>query len=96
MPVEMLTYAALSERLGCSAEAARALVKRLRLPRQRGNNGKALVAVDLAEINHTPMVRTGTKRSPDDHHAVITALKVRIETLEAERTSSTSANGASG
>jgi hypothetical protein len=72
------------------------LVKRLRLPRQRGNNGKALVAVDLAEINHTPMVRTGTKRSPDDHHAVITALKVRIETLEAERTSSTSANGASG
>jgi hypothetical protein len=84
MPVEMLTYAALSERLGCSAEAARALVKRLRLPRQRGNNGKALVAVDLTEIHHTPMVRTGTKRSPDDHHAVITALKVRIETLEAE------------
>ena len=38
MPVEMLTYAALSERLGCSAEAARALAKRLRLPRQRANN----------------------------------------------------------
>jgi hypothetical protein len=62
MPVEMLTYAALSERLGCSAEAARALIKRLRLPRQRGNNGKALVAVDVTELNHTPRVRTGTMR----------------------------------
>jgi hypothetical protein len=62
MTVEMLTYAALSERLGCSAEAARALVKRLWLPRQRANNGKALVAVDLAEINHTP-------RAPDGHRA---------------------------
>jgi hypothetical protein len=50
----MLTYAAPPERLGCSAEAARALVKRLRLPRQRGNNGKALVAVDVPELNHTP------------------------------------------
>jgi hypothetical protein len=108
MVVEMLTYAALSERLGCSAEAARALVKRLRLPRQRGNNGKALVAVDVAELNHTPMTRTGTRRSPDDHHAVVAALKARIETLEAEvansrafrpvtgRTSSASAIGASG
>jgi hypothetical protein len=84
MPVEMLTYAALSERLGCSAEAARALVNRLRLPRQRANNGKALVAVDLAEINHTPVPRTITRRSPDDHQAVAAALKARIETLEAE------------
>jgi hypothetical protein len=84
MPVEMLTYAALSERLGCSAEAARALVKRLRLPRQRANNGKALVAIDLAEINHTPTLRAVTRRSPDDHQAVATTLKARIETLEAE------------
>ena len=84
MPVEMLTYAALSERLGCSAEAARALVKRLRLPRQRANNGKALVAVDLAEINHTPTLRAVTRRSPDDHQAVVATLKARVETLEAE------------
>jgi hypothetical protein len=62
MRVEMLTYAALSEQLGCSAEAARALIKRLRLPRQRGNNGKALVAVDVTELNHTARVRTGTMR----------------------------------
>ena len=86
MAVEMLTYAALGERLGSSAEAARALVKRLRLPRQRANDGKALVAVDLAEINHTPTPRTATARSPDDHRAVAAALKARIETLEAELT----------
>jgi hypothetical protein len=84
MPVEMLTYSAIAERLGCSSEAARALVKRLRLPRQRANNGKALVAVDLAEVNHTPMVRPVNARSPDDHQAVAAALKARIETLEAE------------
>jgi hypothetical protein len=35
MPVEMITYAAFSERLG-SAEAARALVKRLRCPGSGG------------------------------------------------------------
>jgi hypothetical protein len=84
MPVEMLTYSAIAERLGCSSEAARALVKRLRLPRQRANNGKALVAVDLAEVNHTPMVRTVTARSPDDYQAVAATLKARIEMLEAE------------
>jgi hypothetical protein len=84
MPVEMLTYAALGERLGCSPEAARALAKRLRLPRQRANDGKALVAVDVAELNHAPMLRTVAGRSPDDHRAVATALKTRIKALEAE------------
>jgi chromosome segregation ATPase len=84
MPIEMLTYAALGERLGCSSEAVRALAKRLRLPRHRGNDGKALVAVDLAEINHKPILRSVTSRSPDDHQAVAAALKARIETLEAE------------
>jgi hypothetical protein len=38
MPVEMLTYAMLGERLNCSPEAARALVKRMRLPRQKAND----------------------------------------------------------
>ncbi len=84
MPVEMLTYAALGERLGCSPEAARALAKRLRLPRQRANDGKALVAVDVAELNHAPILRTVNGRSPDDHRAVATALKTRIKALEAE------------
>jgi hypothetical protein len=48
------------------------------------NSGKALVAVDLAEVNHRPMARPVTARSPDDHQAVAAALKACIETLEAE------------
>ena len=38
--IEHLTYAELAERLGVTAEAARALAKRLRLQRQRGNDGQ--------------------------------------------------------
>ena len=44
MPVEMLTYADLGERLKISPEAARALVKRHRWPRSRSNDGKTLVS----------------------------------------------------
>ena len=65
--------------LGCSPEAARALVKRLRLPRQKANDGKVLVSVDLSEINHRPM----PARSPAGHHPVTAALKARVEELEA-------------
>jgi hypothetical protein len=49
---EMMTA---PERLNCSPEAARALVKRMRLPRQKATDGKVLVSVDLSEINHKPM-----------------------------------------
>ena len=80
MPVEMLTYAMLGERLNRSPEAARALVKRLRLPRQKANDGKVLVSVDLSEINHKPM----PVRSPADHHPIIASLKARIEVLQTE------------
>ena len=69
MPVEMLTYAMLGERLHCSPEAARALVKRLRLPRQKA------VSVDLSEINHKP---------PGDHQSVTARLKANIEVLQVE------------
>ena len=81
MPVEMLTYAELGERLKISPEAARALVKRHRLPRSRSNDGKTLVQVDLAEINHSPAARAS--QAPAGHQAV-TALKQRIETLQAD------------
>ena len=54
MAIEMLSYRQLGERLGCSRNAARALVKELRLPRHKANGGKALVSVDLSEINHKP------------------------------------------
>src|SRR5262249_10274624 len=78
MSVEMLTYAALGARLKISPEAARALAKRLRLPRLLSPDGKALMSVDLAEIRHTP-------RRPGTHQAGnIALLKIKIETLQAE------------
>jgi len=78
MATEMLSYSQLGDRLNCSPEAARALVKRLRLPRQKANDGKVLVSVDLTEINHKPM----PKRSPAGDHPVTASLKARIEELE--------------
>src|SRR5947208_11565862 len=81
MAIEMLSYSQLGERLKCSSEAAaRALVKRLRLPRQKANDGKVLVSVDLSEINHKPM----PARSPAGHHPITASLKARVETLQAE------------
>ena len=55
MPIEQLTYLQIADRLGVSAEAARAIVKRNRLPRSRSNDGKTLVAVDLEEVRHKPL-----------------------------------------
>jgi len=76
----MLTYAALGVRLKISPEAARSFAKRLRLPRSLSHDGKALVSVDLAEIQHTP-------RPPGTHQAGnITLLTTKIEALQAEVT----------
>jgi hypothetical protein len=78
MSVEMLTYAALGARLKVSPEAARSLATRLRLPRSRAPDGKALVSVDLAEIRHTP-------RPPSTRQAGnIALLATKIETWQAE------------
>jgi len=59
MGIEQLTYLDLAERLNISAEAARSLVRRMHLPRQKGSDGKTLIAVDMCDIRHkpTPMVR---------------------------------------
>jgi hypothetical protein len=81
VPVEMLTYAELGERLKISPEAARALVKRQRLPRSRSNDGKTLVQIDLTEISHSPVSR-GLQAQAG--HQVVTALNRKIETLQAE------------
>ena len=81
MPVEMLTYAELGERLKVSPEAARALVKRHRLPRSRSNDGKTLVHVDLAEISHSPVSRGPQAQAG---HQAVTVLKQEIETLRAD------------
>jgi hypothetical protein len=83
MPIEHLTYVQIAERLSVSPEAARAVVKRNRLPRSRANDGKTLVAIDLEEIRHKPL----PARSSNGHHPVtdaIAILRARIEALEAE------------
>ena len=59
MPAEQLTYAQIAERLSVSPEAARAIVKRYRLPRSRSNDGKTLAAIDLKEIRHMPALDDG-------------------------------------
>ena len=59
MPTEQLTYAQIAERLSVSPEAARAIVKRHRLPRSRRNDGKTLAAIDLKEIRHMPALDDG-------------------------------------
>jgi hypothetical protein len=80
MTTEMLSYSQLGERLKCSPEAARALVKRLRLPRQTANDGKVLVSVDVSEINHKPM----PARSPGGDRPITATLKARVEALQTE------------
>ena len=82
MSIESLTYADLAGRLGTSREAARSLVRRLRLPRQTANDGTVRINVDPAEIQYKPMPR----RSPRGHRADFDALKTRIEQLQAEVT----------
>ena len=77
--IEHLTYAELAERLKCSPEAARALAKRRLLQRQRGNDGKARVVVDLADVQHKAV----PVRSPGGDHPVA-ALRARIEALRAD------------
>jgi hypothetical protein len=80
MSIKSLTYAELGDRLGTSAEAARSLTRRLRLPRKPGNDGKVRITVDLAEIQYKPL----PARSAGGRRADTDALNARIEQLEAE------------
>src|SRR6202008_2219510 len=80
MSIESLTYEELADRLGTSAEAARSLVRRLRLPRRPGNDGRARVTIDLTEIQYKPL-RT---RQPGDHRVDIEGLNARVEQLQGE------------
>ena len=82
MSIESLTYADLSGRLGTSYEAARSLVRRLRLPRQMGNDGTVRVNIDLAEIQYKPL----PQRSPRGHREDFEALKAQVEQLQAQVT----------
>jgi hypothetical protein len=82
MPTELLTYQALADRLGVSPEAARGLAKRLHLPRRPSNDGKALVSVDLSEIQHKPKP-VKSARLPADNPPDF-AFKAKLEMLQAE------------
>ncbi len=87
MPVEMLSYRDLGQRLGTSSEGARSLSKRLRLVRQRGNDGKTLVRVDFSEINHKPkLVRSPAGQRADAERSVEYAdgLEAKITELEGQ------------
>jgi hypothetical protein len=70
MSIETLTYHAFGARLDISAEAARAVARRLRLPRTRSSDGKVLVTVDMDEIRHR-------RRAP-------VGCTVKIESLQAD------------
>jgi hypothetical protein len=59
MSIESLTYA--DDRLGTTQEAARSLVRCLRLQRQTGNDGKVRINIDLA---------ASTSRCPAGHRLV--------------------------
>lgn len=76
MPVEMLTYDELAERLNISPEAARSLAKRLHLPRAVSLDGRARVTVDLEAIEHRP-------RAPVSRKTRIETLQTQIARLEA-------------
>src|ERR1700757_896745 len=80
MTTESLTYSELGERLGCSPEAARSLSRRLRLVRKPGNDGRARVIVDLAEIQYRP----APARPPDGPRPNVDALKAQIEQLQSD------------
>jgi len=80
--VEMLTYVALGARLKISPEAARSLVRRLRLPCSLSDDGKALVSVDPAEIRYTSRPPHGRASSSASLSAKIEALKAEITRLE--------------
>jgi len=83
MLTEQLTYAQIAKRLSVSPEAARAIVKRHRLPRSRRNDGKTLAAIDLTEIRHKPL----PARSPRGRRSVtdlVATLKTRVAELETE------------
>jgi hypothetical protein len=85
MATQMMTYDELASFWGVSREAARKKVEYIRLPRQKGNDGKARVLIDVEEISHTPLrARKETARKPDGDQAEKEALKAHVQSLMTE------------
>ena len=74
MGIEQLTYAVLAERLNISPGAARSLVRRKQLARQKANDGRTLVAVDFSDIRHKPV--------PVVRRVDLDVLRARVAELE--------------
>jgi hypothetical protein len=86
MTIESLTYADLADRLGATQEAARSLVRRLRLPRMKGNDGKARVTIDLNDFQYNPMpARKRDGHRPASLDGRIEALQVELARIEVEK-----------
>ena len=83
MSTESLTYADLGNRLGTTQEAARSLARRLRLPRMKGNDGKARVNLYLNDFQYKPM----PARNRDGHRAddTVEALQTELARIEVEK-----------
>jgi hypothetical protein len=75
MPVEMLTYAALADRLNISPKAARSFAQRSQLPRSLSSDGKALVSIDLDAVRHTPRVPHSRKTKAETAQTEIARLE---------------------
>ena len=84
MPVEMLTYDALADRLSISPEAARSLAKRLHLPRAVSIDGRARVTVDLDAIAHKARPPLSRKTKIETLQAQIARLEATAATLRAD------------
>ncbi len=84
MPVEMLTYGALAARLDISVAAARAIARRLRLPRSPSSDGKTLVAVDVDKLKHRRRPPVGRAAKIETLLGEITQLASTIATQRAE------------
>jgi hypothetical protein len=80
MGVESLTYTDLADRLGTTSEAARSLVRRLRLSRHTGNDGKVRVTIDLSDIQYKRL----PARSPAGHRADFERERDRSDTIMSE------------
>jgi hypothetical protein len=84
MPIETLTYDALAARLDISVPAARAIARRLRLPRSASSNGKALVTVDVGRLRHRRRPPAGGAAKIETLRGEITQLASTTATQRAE------------
>ena len=79
-----VSYAELAEHLGISPEAARQKVIRAHWQRQRGDDGKARVLVDLEEAAAAHRPRPVERADEQTSAALIAALEQHVATLKEE------------